>query len=357
MKILARYSIKSIITVFLVSMLIFSFLVMAVETFMHLDSFMTGDISMIRIAEYALLSLSKYYMMLASVSLLFSITYFLSNMSASNESLALYSAGFSRMRILSPLIAVSLALTAIFLVFNETGGLLWKTQCSVISQELFGLSGTQDVRRITLHDEESGYLIYADRYSESYHRLYNPILIKTEGAKIIERVEADYADYSDGLWTFSNAAVVDASDGLKGFTRSSFSDSGFIIPEELFRSQNLSMETMQAKAAYEYLSRLKNVNRMAWQEGMTDFISRVTEPLGILILSAIAMSMSYSFKKNVFLFSIVQSLVIAVVYYVANMVFSIASRQGAIETYTLVYLPSLITMALSYVLSLLAKRI
>ena len=41
MRILIRFSLKSVLATFLTALLIFSFLVMAVETFMHLDSFMT----------------------------------------------------------------------------------------------------------------------------------------------------------------------------------------------------------------------------------------------------------------------------------------------------------------------------
>ena len=358
MKILTRYSIKSILTVFLIALMIFSFLVMAVETFMHLDSFMTGNLGIREMFIYAFSSLSTYFMMLISLSILFSITYFLSSLSANNELISLYTAGLSKIRILFPIILLSLFMTLFFFLLNESVVLEWKNQKEIISQEYFGMSGTYDARNTVLYDEESGYMIYADRYSESYSRLYSPILIKSLDGSVKERIEADYAEYSERQWVFYNARVVLNENGeIDSFTEKEYADPGFKIPEEMFRSQNLQIETMELRYAYEYLERMERVNRISWQEGMTDFLRRLSSPLGILVLAIIAMSMNYTFKKNVLLFSIVQSLVIAVVYYVADMVFSIAARQGAISVYAVFYLPPLITVALSYLISFLGKKI
>ena len=119
MKILTRYSLKSILSVFLIALLIFSFLVMAIETFMRLDSFMTGSLGFREMANYAFSSLSSYFMMLISISVLFSITYFLSNLSANNELISLYTAGLSKLKILRPLILLSIVLTLFFFIFND----------------------------------------------------------------------------------------------------------------------------------------------------------------------------------------------------------------------------------------------
>ncbi len=359
MKIFTLFSLKSILAVFLSSLLIFSLLVMAVETFMHLDSFMTGTLGLKEMGIYAFTSLSEYFVMLSGISILFAITYFLSNLSANNELISLYNAGLSKVRILKPVIFLSMIMTIFFFYFNESIALNWKSLNARISQEYFGLSSTQDAANTVLYDENSGFLVYAERYSESYQRLYSPILIKRDGSRVLERIEADHADYDGSLWRLRNARVVkvDEDGSLTSFTDALYTDESFTLPSEFFRSQNLQIETMELWHAYNYLSRLKSVNPVSWQEGMTDFLSRLAEPFGILVLSVIAMSMNYSYKKNILLFSIVQSLLIAVVYYVADMVFSIAARQGTISVYFLLYAPSVITVLLSYVIAYLGKKI
>lgn len=358
MRILSSYSIKSVLIVFFITLLIFSFLVMAVETFMHLDSFMTGNLAFKEMAIYAFSSLSGYLMLLAAVSMLFSITYFLSNMSANNELISLYSAGLSKFRIILPILILSFLVTLLFFAFNESIALEWKNFNAIVSQEYFGLSGTQDATDTVLYDEESGYLIYADRYSESYGRLYSPLLLKITSGGVEERIEADYAEYDGESWKFENARVVRrGEEGYESFSAREFSDPDFLVPGELFRSQNRNLETMEIEYVHDYLERLESVNRDAWMDGMTDFLRRLAEPLGILVLSLISMTMNYSYKKNVLLFSVVQSLVIAVVYYVSDMVFSIAARQGAVNVYSVFYAPFVITVVLGYLISFLGKRI
>ena len=198
MRILSSYSIKSVLIVFFITLLIFSFLVMAVETFMHLDSFMTGNLAFKEMAIYAFSSLSGYLMLLVAVSMLFSITYFLSNMSANNELISLYSAGLSKFRIILPILILSFLVTLLFFAFNESIALEWKNFNAIVSQEYFGLSGTQDATDTVLYDEESGYLIYADRYSESYGRLYSPLLLKITSGGVEERIEAELAGIIGG---------------------------------------------------------------------------------------------------------------------------------------------------------------
>ena len=358
MRILTRYTLKSILLVFLISLLIFSLLVMAVETFMHLDSFITGDLGLAEMLRYALSSLSSYIMMLIALSSLFSITYFLSSVSANNELISLYTAGLSKVRILRPIIILSFLMTVFFFFVNESLVLEWKNYKDVVSQEYFGMSSTFDASNTVLYDEESGYLIYADRYSDSNKRLYSPLLINSEDENIRERIEADYADYVSGGWHFYNACVtLVQNDNLESFTEREYLDEDFNIPDDMFRRQNLQLETMELGYAYEYLNRLKSVNYASWREGMTDFLRRLASPFGILVLSLIALSLNYTYKKNILLFSIVQSLIIAVVYYVADMVFSIAARQGSINVYCVFIAPPIITIALSYLISHLGKRI
>ena len=71
----------------------------------------------------------------------------------------------------------------------------------------------------------------------------------------------------------------------------------------------------------------------------------------------VSATMSYSMKKNVLLFSIIQSLCIAVVYYVCDMVFSIAAHQGTIHPMFSVILPVVITIMINFIIDRLGRII
>lgn len=359
MRILTRYTLSRIVTTMVSTFLIFAFLVMAVETFMHLDSFISGDgLGPAEVAGYAFSALSNYYLLLLSVACLFSVSYFLSDMSANNELIAIYGAGISRTRLVAPIMMMSVVLTVLVFLFNESFGTAWKDVNIRLGAEYFGQSGTSDPTNISLYDEGSGYLVHARSYGKTDMRLYSPTVVAVNGNAVVTRLDARYADYGPDGWTFHDAKVVTPGDaGISVDFHTVYADEGFTIEPELFESRNMRMETMDASSALDYLGRLKNVNPASYQEKMTEFFSRFFEPLSVFVMSAIAIMMNYTFKKNILLFSIVQSLVIAVVYYVSDMVFSIISRQGIVPAYTVVVCPLLLTVLLSLVISKVGKRI
>lgn len=359
MRILVRYTLKRVFSTAVATFLIFCFLVMAVETFMHLDSYISSEnTDFVMMVRYAFSSLSNYYLLLLSVSFLFSVSYFLSNMSANNELISIYGAGISRRRLIAPIFISACILTVFFFAFNETLGLEWKDYNIRLSAEYFGQSGTSDPRNISLYDESTGYLVHAAGYNKDSMRLYSPVIVKCSDGSIEKRIEARYADYDKFKWVIYDARVIQKGDeGFSTVFHDSYEETDFLMEPSLFESQNMRMETMDASSAYDYLKKLEKVNPTAYQEKMTDFLSRFFEPLSILIMIVIALMMNYTFKKNILLFSIVQSLIIAVVYYVSDMVFSIISRQGMVPAYSVAVFPFLLTVLLSLVISKIGKRI
>ena len=124
----------------------------------------------------------------------------------------------------------------------------------------------------------------------------------------------------------------------------------------LFRSQNTSVDTMDRATAEEYLAGLEDTNRNTWQERATEYYRRIYSPLAIFVLMFISASMNFSFRRNVLLFAIIQSLSIAVIYYVADMVFSIMGHQGAVAPIVAVIMPIVMTILLSLVISMIGRR-
>ena len=137
---------------------------------------------------------------------------------------------------------------------------------------------------------------------------------------------------------------------------STFEEPLFNPEPRLFRSQNTQIDTMDRATAKDYLARLLQSDRTTWQEKATDYYRRLAKPIAIFVLMVISVCINYRFKKNVLLFSVIQSLSIAVVYYVADMVFSIMGHQGAVTPLQAVILPMILTIALSAVISLLGRK-
>ena len=82
MNILTRYTLSSIIKIAIVTILIFAAILAAVELFSKMDQIMHGGVEIPSLIEYIILSLPEYLMMVASISFLFAVTYFLSTLTA-----------------------------------------------------------------------------------------------------------------------------------------------------------------------------------------------------------------------------------------------------------------------------------
>ena len=357
MKILDRYIISNILKIAFFAILIFSLILAAVELFSKMDQIMNSDIPISSIIEYIVLSIPEYLLMVSSLSLLFATTYFLSMLSANNEKIALLNAGVSKARIALPIIMLSIVLTLMGFVYQEYFLNKIIAKHDELALELFGQSSTQDSRDIVLHDT-NGYLIYTRRYSEENMKIYNPILIGYDGNDLKLRVESDSARYENASWVFYKAKVyrTNGSDITVQY-KDEYVVDDFRIEPSLFKSQNTNIETMDSKLARSYLERMKEVDPASWQEKATDYYRALFQPIAIFVLMVVASMMNYNFKKNVLLFSIIQSLSIAVVYYCADMVFSIAAHQAAILPYLAVVLPLVITVLCAYIMSLIGKRL
>ena len=358
MRILTRYTISSILKVAIVTILLFALILAAVELFSKMDQIMNGNIPAARIAEYILLSLPQYLLMVASIAFLFSVTYFLSTLAANNELIPILNSGVSPWRLKTPIIVLAIILTALGSVYQERAVININAARDELETELFGSSSTRDTRNIVLSDSD-GFLIYTRRFSEATESIYDPVLIQFSGDSIIRRVEAERARHTEESgWVFENVRVytVDGNIVESGYEES-FSDPLFDIEPRLFRSQNTSIETMDGETARDYLASLYSNDRITWHEKATDYYRRISSPLAIFVLMFISASMNFSFRKNVLLFSVIQSLSIAVIYYVADMVFSIMGHQGAVEPIMTVIMPIAFTILLSMVLAFLGRKI
>ncbi len=359
MKTLDRYIISSIMKTALLATLVFSLLLAGVELFQKMDSIITGDVPVIRVIEYALLCIPEYFILVFSISLLFGCTYFQSSLSANNERIALLNAGVSKWRIFRPVFILAVILTLVGFMLSESVLRDLETKKTTLSEELFGSSSTKDSRNIVLKDG-NGYVIYTRRFIEDEEKILDPIIVKERDGILLMRISGSSGIYTGGCWTINDAVIYCLSDDGETITLEKVDKiklEDLTIESEYFRSTNVNVETMDMETALKYLSKLETAQKEVWQEKCTDYLRRFFQPLSIILLLSISALFDYNLKKNVLLFSIVESLSVAVVYYVSDMVFSIAAHQGAYPPLWAVILPVVSTIIIAAGINKLGKRV
>lgn len=358
MKTLNTYIINSILKTAFVAVLVFSLILAGVELFQRMDSIITGGVAFIDVLSYALLCIPQYFLMVLSISLLFASTYFQSTLSANNERIALLNAGISKWKLFFPIFFLALVLTLFGSIINESALKALESARVRKSEELFGAESTQDSRNIVLKSD-NGYVIYTSRFVESDERIVSPIIVKKVDGELYKRVTASNGYYIDGCWTVYNATVYERKEDGKFIVEhyDTMSIDDLTIEPDYFKAENINVETMSIPRAVKYLSRLKTTQKEAWQEKTTDYLRTLFSPLSILLLLSISAAFDYNIKKNVLLFSVVESLCVAVVYYVSDMVFSIFAHQGAFHPVFAVILPVVSTLAIAVLINEGGKRV
>ncbi len=359
MKIIDTYIVKSILKTALSALLICTLMVVAVELFSQMNQIVSNTVSMADLLELSILGVPKYLMMVVSICFLFAVTFFLSQLQANNEMITFYNSGFSYRRVILPIIILAVVTSLFFSFFSETVSIRATLKHDALSEELFGRSSTIDNSNITLADYDGDYIVHASRFREGEQRIDNVIILEFEEGRIKQRSESDYAlfDEEKGYWTLYNA-FIHIRDGNKLIPERTESYEYPLITLEprLFRNLSDDISTMERQDAREYLRRMRVLDRDIYQVSATEYIQRLFSPFSILILMLISCSMNYRYKKNVFLFSVIQSLCTAVVYYVAIMVMTIMAEQGVIAPILSILIPIGVVTALVFLIRLIGLK-
>ena len=334
MRILRRYTILSILKVAVATALLASLILMGVDLFSHLDSYMSNGVGFSKAMSITVLYFPSAFLLAIGPSFLFSVSFHLSSMHSSNEILIVLDSGVSLFRLVLPVMILGIAVSACHFAMNELVAIPLSNRKTVLTENLTEISSNGNNQNIALSDMQSGYMVYASIYSDSEQALYDVTLLQNDGSSHLkQRTDAYRAVYNQesGLWTFYDAYIYtpDGTDVVVEYKSSLVSDVLKLEPQ-LFRDVSNEISNMSLRLARMYLSRMKQLNPDEYASLATEYYERILGCLTPLVMIMIACSITYRFKKNVMFFSLVGSICIAVVYYVVRMVTIMMADQGVI---------------------------
>jgi lipopolysaccharide export system permease protein len=336
MRLLDKHIVSTVAKVACITLLLCTFMLVSVDLFSNLDTYIQNNAPRFTIFKLSILHVPEAALYALAPSLLFSATFFFSQLQANNEMICLYNAGISYKRIVLPVLLLGLFFSLANFAVNELLAIPFTRQRSVMENEMFGLSSTYDNRNITLSDLEGGFVIHASSYNDSRKRISNVVLVlKDEKGNLVQRIDAPSATWEEenGYWIFKDVtihSIQDQSFSLDAKQEKTYTNPSINLEPNLFRNFSTNIKTMELGTAVRFLKRIKRLDPIQWDKYATDFASRIFGCLSPLVLLFIACTISYKYKKNVLLFSIIMSLCIAVVYYVIQMLSLILAKQGVI---------------------------
>jgi len=203
-RVLDRYLLRSLLVPLVGSLAVFLTLTVVVDLFEKLDTFIDHDVPLAMIAKYYLATLPFYFALMLPVTTLIGVLFSLGGMARRNELIAMTAAGVSLYRILVPVLACGMLLSAAG--FALTTELV--PRGNTISNEIYNheikdrprISGT--VRRDLSYLGAGGRFFLIRRFDGEKGRMDDVVVQQFAGGTLTRRIDADYATWTDGRWVF-----------------------------------------------------------------------------------------------------------------------------------------------------------
>ena len=308
--------------------LFLSLLISLGELFSLLWKFLARNASFFEIVRWIGLGVPKHLVEALPVAFLFAIVFILSDWHANNELEAVFSAGISLQRFLLPLFLLSLVLSAAeFYVTDLLSIPFLRTRNSLQSNILKESNSRSAVPGLIV---DKGRQVYTYRYfDEKNSSLYDISIIERDiDGNLTRKISAPSAVWKDGEWRFNNAIIYQEMEGSWHYSTSpTFADPAIVeLPSSFSRPtmdvQLLSLGELKAQISFLKVSGLPSMDADVEKQ------RRLSFSLTPLVVIGLAGAFIGRFKKSIFLLSMLFSLSSATLYYVAQMIASLAAKAG-----------------------------
>lgn len=354
MRVIDRYNIASVVNTTLVTLLLCTLMLLSVDLFANLDSYITGEVSALVITHLTLLYAPQAVIFALGPSLLFAVSYHLSQLEANNEMICLYGCGLSYRRLVVPILLIGLLFSLLQFTIYEKLLIPCQLKRTTIEDDRFGLRSTYDSRNLTVGDPGGRYVVWARHYNDREALLSQVIFILLdEGGGLEARIDSDRArwDEEQQHWVFEGVRIQrpdTAGKQVRVVEEATLSFDLFSLEPSYFKNISDDIKTMEIRQALQYLSVIRIVDRDRYAPLATDFTKRMFDALNPLLLVIIAVVISYRYKKNILLFSIITAISIAVIYYVVQMLTLIMARQAVLDPVWAMVIPMIVLLLVAF---------
>ena len=358
-KTIDRMIIKQFLPTFLVAVFFFVLILEMVDLFANLWRYINNEVTMAQIMQVFLYYIPKCTNLSLPMALLFSVSFTLGNYYSNNELIAIFGSGISLFRFVISLIIFGLLLSFGSFLFEEKVVIDSYKIKNELSNQLLRQSTSLNNNNPTVIDN-NGRLIYsADFYNDKDLTLSNVIVIeKDENGGLARTINSEWAAWSkeEGLWEFHRCRQY-ALNPTTGFYEMTYTEvyTNPVLNTDPFTFQRVvrNVNEMKIADARRWITSLRKAG-LPYTESMTTYYKRFSFTMTPFIVCLLSSAIGGRFKKNILLMSLLTSLVISVVFYVMQMVFTIFANLGYISPAAGAWIPFFFFCAVGFFLYRLA---
>lgn len=210
MKLIDRHIVRAFLVPFLFCLLAFSMVLVVVDLFDKMDTFLDARTPALLVARYYLILLPSLLYWIVPVSVLLAVMYALYQLSKNNELTALRASGVSLHRMVAPLLIIGLLISTLILLVNESFGPTAKYWCNKFITE----QNHDDLRAHIFRDlafkKERGQRVWYVGTFDTRDYTMNRIEITQlgpRGSGEVARITADGGAWLDNTWVLTNVTT------------------------------------------------------------------------------------------------------------------------------------------------------
>ncbi len=353
---LVLYLLRRFLPVFLGSIFFFCLVLLLVDLLMNLWSFISQEVPPSQILKVMVLYIPKTMSFSLPLSILFAVSYTLSDLYAKNELTAVFASGVSLFRFTLPLLLLSLLLTLGLFVFEDRAVVPTYARKTELQETLLNQQQSLNNDRIVIIAEQGRVVYKADYYNDTERRLVGLLVVfRDEEKGLLRIVRGESALWGDGHWECPDATeYVMEGRALDSRTISAGTMDLLVEPPETFRNNTIDVETVSVAEARAHIARLRRAG-LPVAEAASLYYKKFSFPWVVFIVVFLSIGLSGKTRKNVLLISLVLCIMAAVLFYVTQMVTMLLAQFGYLSPFLGAWFPVVLFIFLSVVLLRFAR--
>ncbi|MCX5709768.1 MAG: LptF/LptG family permease, partial [Candidatus Omnitrophica bacterium] len=356
MRILDRYLLKSVVTIFISCVFAFLFLYVVIDVLSTLEDILKHHFQIWLLVKYYLLYMPIMFVQVAPFACLLSTLYTLGRLNHNNEIIAMRSSGLSIFQITKDIIIFGLLVSFLVFWINDrfVPGALITTQ-KIRTQVTEGSTKIKDKKQETITNLSlyglNNRLFFVNKFLTATNTMEGIIILEhDEHQNLMRKIVANKGVYQDGLWRFYQSITYDFDLNGQIIQEPIYMEEEIMsIPEtpKDFVSQRQRTDNMSIAQLEDYIWKLSRSGANTVIRNLKiDLYQRYTTPFTNVIIILLGIPFSLIMRRRATgISSIGISILVGFLYYVLDAV-CIAFGKGGI-------LPPVLSASLSHIIAVI----
>jgi lipopolysaccharide export system permease protein len=348
---LAYYIIKGFFPAFVAAVLFFVLLLEMADLFVNLVQYTQNDVSFKSIAHSMLLFIPKCISWSLPIATLFAVSYTLGSMYANNELIVVMGSGVSLISFVSPMIVMSIVLSAGFFFFEDRVVIPAVAAKKILTRSMLKTGEPSGAADVTILGEGKK-IIWNIRYFDRKNSSMNGIILveRSDSGEFISRLNAQSATWTGDRWRFAGVRRFFWDDGsVSEASYGTWEDDAFNEPPESFMGGGRPIDEMGITDAAAHLRFLERAG-LPRAAQRAEYLRRYAFSLTPLVVTFLSAAIVGKFKKNILLMSLLVSLIAATLYYVMQMITMLLAKNESISALAGAFAPLIVFAIVAAVL-------